>query len=136
VKRQGPNLFYLVDAGFNVLARPILYGAYHPMSVAPRVPGERAEQEVVVGGPLCESGDIFTQDEGGFVRTQRLPEARVGEWLVIECAGAYGFVMSSNYNGRPQPAEVLVADGKAHLARARQSLDDLLRGERIPPASA
>lgn len=136
VKRQGPNLFYLVDAGFNVLARPILYGAYHPMSVAPRVPGERAEQEVVVGGPLCESGDIFTQDEGGFVRTQRLPEAQVGEWLVIECAGAYGFVMSSNYNGRPQPAEVLVADGKAHLARARQSLDDLLRGERIPPASS
>lgn len=135
VKRQGGNLFYLVDAGFNALARPILYGAYHPMSIAPREPGPRAEQEVVVGGPLCESGDIFTQDEGGFVRTQTLPEARVGDWLVIERAGAYGFVMSSNYNGRPQPAEVLVTGGKAQLARARQSLDDLLRGERIPPVS-
>ena len=135
VKRQGSNLFYLLDAGFNALARPILYGAYHPMSVAPRTPGPRGEQEVVVGGPLCESGDIFTQDEGGFVRSERLPEARVGDWLVIECAGAYGFVMSSNYNGRPQPAEVLVTDGKAWLARARQSLDDLLRGERIPPGA-
>ena len=135
VKRQGENLFYLLDAGFNALARPILYGAWHPMSLAPRAPGERALQDVVVGGPLCESGDIFTQDEGGFVRTQRLPEARVGDRLVIECAGAYGFVMSSNYNGRPQPAEVMVADGKASLARARQSLDDLLRGERIPPSA-
>ncbi|MDX1649106.1 MAG: diaminopimelate decarboxylase, partial [Myxococcota bacterium] len=114
---------------------PILYGAWHPMSLAPRAPGERALQEVVVGGPLCESGDIFTQDEGGFVRTPRRPEARVGEWVVIECAGASGFVMSSNYNGRPQPAEVLVADGKASLARARQSLDDLVRGERIPPSA-
>jgi diaminopimelate decarboxylase len=68
------------------------------------------------------------------VRTERLPEARVGEHLVIERAGAYGFVMSSNYNGKPQPAEVLVRDGKAHLVRARQSLADLVRGESIPEA--
>lgn len=135
VKRQGANRFYLVDAGFNALARPILYGAYHPMSIAPARPGARASQEVVVGGPLCESGDIFTQDEGGFVTTRRLPEASVGEWLLIEHAGAYGFVMSSSYNGRPQPAEVLVADGKAHLVRARPTLEDLLHGERIPPLS-
>jgi diaminopimelate decarboxylase len=132
VKREGANSFVLVDAGFNALARPILYGAYHPMSLAPAVAGERPLREVVVGGPLCESGDIFTQDEGGFVRTEPLPEARVGDWLVIECAGAYGFVMASNYNARPLPAEVLVADGKAELVRARQSYEDLLRGERIP----
>jgi diaminopimelate decarboxylase len=92
----------------------------------------RAERDVVVGGPLCESGDIFTQDEGGVVRTERLPEAKVGEHLVIECAGAYGFVMSSNYNGKPQPAEILVSEGKAHLVRARQTLADLVRGESIP----
>ena len=132
VKRQGGNLFYLVDAGFNALARPVLYGAYHPMSIAPSDREPRPEQEVVVGGPLCESGDIFTQDEGGFVRTQRLPEARVGDYLLIECAGAYGFVMSSNYNARTRPAEVIVSGGKAHLARARQSLDDLMQGETIP----
>jgi diaminopimelate decarboxylase len=88
--------------------------------------------DVVVGGPLCESGDIFTQGEGGEVRSERLPEARVGDFLVIGCAGAYGFVMASNYNAKPRPAEVLVQDGKAHLVRARESLDDLLRGESIP----
>jgi diaminopimelate decarboxylase len=132
VKRMGANTFYLVDAGFNTLARPVLYGAYHPMAIAPQDATPRAEHEVVVGGPLCESGDIFTQEEGGVVRTQRLPEAKVGEWLVIERAGAYGFVMSSNYNGKPQPAEVLVSSGKAHLVRARQSLADLVRGESIP----
>jgi len=135
VKREGANTFVLVDAGFNALARPILYGAYHPMSLVPAHAGERPVRDVVVGGPLCESGDIFTQDEGGIVRTQPLPEARVGDWLVIESAGAYGFAMASNYNARPLPAEVLVTDGKAELVRARQSLDDLLRGERIPAAA-
>jgi diaminopimelate decarboxylase len=132
IKRMGGNTFYLVDAGFNTLARPVLYGAYHPISLAPGDEKARAEHEVVVGGPLCESGDIFTQDEGGVVRSQRLPEARVGEHLVIERAGAYGFVMSSNYNAKTLPAEVLVRDGKAHLVRARQSLADLVRGESIP----
>ena len=132
VKRMGANTFYLVDAGFNTLARPVLYGAYHPMSLAPQDTTPRVERDVVVGGPLCESGDIFTQEEGGVVRTERLPEAKVGEFLVIERAGAYGFVMSSNYNSKPQPAEVLVRDGKAHLVRARQSLADLVRGESIP----
>jgi diaminopimelate decarboxylase len=134
VKKMGGNTFYLVDAGFNNLPRPILYGAYHPMAVAP-ASGEGRERrllDVVVGGPLCESGDVFTQEEGGVVRTERLPEARVGEHLVIECAGAYAFAMSSNYNARPFAAEVLIARGKPHLARARQGLDDLIRGESIP----
>ncbi len=136
VKRQGANLFYLLDAGFNTLPRPILYGAYHPMAVAPADGDTRARplRDVVVGGPLCESGDIFTQDEGGVVRSEPLPEARVGDYLVIGCAGAYGFVMASNYNAKPRPAEVLVQDGKAHLVRARETLDDLLRGETIPGA--
>jgi diaminopimelate decarboxylase len=133
VKREGANLFYLLDAGFNTLARPILYGAYHPMAVAPADgAASRPLRDVVVGGPLCESGDIFTQDEGGVVRAESLPEASVGDFLVIGCAGAYGFVMASNYNAKPRPAEVLVQDGKAHLVRARESIEDLLRGEAIP----
>ena len=133
VKRQGGNLFYVVDAGFNNLPRPILYGAYHPMAVVPATGGgERPLRDVVVGGPLCESGDIFTQDAGGLVRSEPLPDARVGDYLVIGCAGAYAFVMSSNYNAKPHAAEVLVARGKPHLVRARQSLDDLIRGESIP----
>ncbi len=132
VKTMGDNLFYLVDAGFNNLARPILYGAYHPMSIATRDGSSPAECEVVVGGPLCESGDIFTQEDGGFVCKRSLPRAQVGDYLVIECAGAYGAVMSSNYNSKPFAAEVLLEDGKRHLIRERQTFDDLVRGEHIP----
>ncbi|MCS7239365.1 MAG: diaminopimelate decarboxylase [Thermoguttaceae bacterium] len=132
VKRQGNNLFYLVDAGFNCLARPILYGAYHPMSIAAQMPGTNNLQEVIVGGPLCESGDIFTQSEGGFVEKRRLPAAQVGDWLVIECAGAYGFTMASNYNSHPLPAEVLILDGQAHLVRRRQTFEELFASESIP----
>lgn len=132
VKRTPEHTFVLVDAGFNTLARPVLYGAYHPMALAPADGIERPLREVVVAGPLCESGDVFTQDEGGIVRTQPLPEARVGDLVVIGGAGAYGAVMASNYNSKPLPAEVLIAGGKAHLVRARQSADDLVRGEIIP----
>ena len=133
IKNMGDNKFYVVDAGFNNLARPIMYGAYHPISIAPRCGElERPLQDVVVGGPLCESGDIFTQEEGGFVAKRSLPVASVGDYLVIECAGAYGFVMSSNYNSKPMAAEVLVKDGRAHLVRQRQSYEDLTRGESIP----
>jgi diaminopimelate decarboxylase len=135
VKQMGDNLFYLLDAGFNNLARPILYGAYHPMSVAPASgpPNSDCIHPVVVGGPLCESGDIFTQEEGGFVATRPLPAAGVGDYIVIECAGSYGFVMSSNYNSKPLAAEVLIRGHEAHLVRTRQTLDDLVRGEFIPP---
>jgi diaminopimelate decarboxylase len=136
VKRTAEHRFVLVDAGFNTLARPVLYGAAHPMALAPAkgASGERPLREVVVAGPLCESGDVFTQAEGGVVRTQEIPEARVGDWLVIGGAGAYGFVMASNYNSKPLPAEVLLRDGKPHLVRARQTAADLIRGERIPDA--
>jgi diaminopimelate decarboxylase len=92
----------------------------------------RPEHDVVVGGPLCESGDIFTQEEGGVVCTRRLPVAKVGDFLVLEVAGAYGFVMGSNYNSKPFAPEILVADGRAHLIRARQTFEDLIRGESIP----
>lgn len=132
IKTMGENLFYLVDAGFNNLARPILYGAYHPMSVAFANESSDEMQNVIVGGPLCESGDIFTQEEGGFVCSRELPKASVGDMLVIECAGAYGFVMSSNYNSKPIAAEVLIDGGQAHLVRTRQTPEDIIAGESIP----
>ena len=133
IKQQGSKTFYLLDAGFNNLARPILYGSYHPMSLAPADGAtSRPHHDVVVGGPLCESGDIFTQEEGGFVCTRSLPVAKVGDNLVIECAGAYGFVMASNYNSKPLAAEVLIANGQSHLVRTRQTFEDLVRGETIP----
>ena len=132
IKRMEDHLFYLVDAGFNNLARPILYGAYHPMSLVSQNRQQDPEmQEVIVGGPLCESGDIFTQLEGGFVAKRNLPMASVGDLLVIECAGAYGVVMGSNYNSKPLAAEVLLQKGESHLIRARQSFEDLIRGEVI-----
>jgi diaminopimelate decarboxylase len=130
VKTQGSRKYLLVDAGFNTLARPVLYGSYHPMSLCPAAGAVGGPtEEVAVGGPLCESGDIFTQTDGGFVATRNLPAAAVGDLLVIEIAGAYGFVMASNYNSKPLPAEVLV-DGDGHrLVRARQTPEDLVRGE-------
>ena len=132
VKQQGERKYILVDAGFNTLARPVLYGSYHPMSLAPADAATAAEMEnVAVGGPLCESGDIFTQADGGFVATRSLPRASVGDYLVIEIAGAYGFVMASNYNSKPLPAEVLVDGGAARLVRARQTPEDLVRGETV-----
>lgn len=132
IKSQGANRFYLVDAGFTNLARPILYGAYHPISIVPS-DGDlnRAEQDVTVGGPLCESGDIFTQEEGGYVAKRRLPEASVGELLVLECAGAYGAVMGSNYNSKPMAPEVLIDGGQMKLIRRRQSFDELVAIERV-----
>jgi diaminopimelate decarboxylase len=92
----------------------------------------RPEVDVIVGGPLCESGDIFTQEEGGFVSRRRLPMAAVGDLLVIERAGAYGFVMGSNYNSKPLAAEVLIENGQPHLVRRRQTFEDLVAAETIP----
>lgn len=133
VKKQADNLFYVVDAGFNNLARPILYGAYHPISIVP-TDGDlnRPLVDAIIGGPLCESGDIFTQEEGGFVATRAVPVAAVGDLLVIECAGAYGSVMGSNYNSKPMAAEVLVQDGQANLIRRRQTFEQLIENETIP----
>ncbi len=134
IKQVGGNLFVLVDAGFNDLARPVMYGAYHPISVAGQTvdAADREEVDVVIGGPLCESGDIFTQREGGFVDTRRLPAPQVGDWIILENAGAYGFVMASNYNSKTRAAEVLIEDGQAKLIRKRETFDDLVRGEIIP----
>ncbi len=133
IKRMGDNLFYLLDAGFNNLARPVMYGAHHPMALAVAGAEQRTRKDVIVGGPLCESGDIFTQKEGGYVCSRSLPQAEVGEYLVIENAGAYGFVMSSNYNSKPFAAEVMIHQGQPHVVRRRQTPEDLIRGEAILP---
>ncbi|MFK4704130.1 diaminopimelate decarboxylase [Roseateles asaccharophilus] len=123
VKNSGANRFVLVDAGFNELMRPAMYGAFHGMSVI----GAGGEaQPAVVAGPLCESGDVFTQGPGGEVLTRQLPPAAVGDLLVIHDAGAYGASMSSNYNSRPLAAEVLVDGEATRLIRRRQTVEELL----------
>jgi diaminopimelate decarboxylase len=127
-KQMGGNHFTLVDAGFNDLMRPSLYGSYHEMSVI--APNERPLQATVVAGPLCESGDVFTQTEGGIVETRLLPAAQPGDYLVFHDTGAYGASMSSNYNSRLHAAEVLVDADRHRLIRKRQSLSALLDLER------
>jgi len=132
IKKQGENIFYLVDAGFTHLARPMTYGSYHPISIAHNPQNGAApsgEQDVVVGGPLCESGDVFTQAEGGFVKKRTLPIAFVGDYLVLEVAGAYGFVMGSNYNSKYFVPEVLIEDGVPRLIRRKQTFEQLIENE-------
>jgi diaminopimelate decarboxylase len=125
-KQMGKNHFVLVDAGFNELMRPSMYGSYHGIELLPCDERERPLQASVVAGPLCESGDVFTQGEGGVVLTRDLPRAQVGDLLVFHDAGAYGASMSSNYNTRPHIAEVLVDGGTVKLIRRRQLLTELL----------
>lgn len=135
VKSTGRKRFVIVDAAMNDLIRPALYGAYH--EVRPVVPNsvhssagnstgssKDAPQEVVTDlvGPVCETGDFLA-------RGRRLPAVEQGDLLAIFTAGAYGFVLSSNYNARPRPAEVLVEGRRWSIARKRETLRDLLRGE-------
>lgn len=125
-KNAGSNHFVLVDTGFNELMRPSMYGSFHAMSVLRRDGSQGASQPTVVAGPLCESGDVFTQGDGGVVLPRDLPAAQVGDLLVIHDTGAYGASMSSNYNTRPLIAEVLVDGGQSRLIRRRQTVQELL----------
>ena len=125
-KNAGSNHFVLVDTGFNELMRPSMYGSYHGMEVLRRDGQQLPAQDSVVAGPLCESGDVFTQGNGGVVLPRSLAGASVGDLLVIHDTGAYGSSMSSNYNTRPLAAEVLVDGDKVQLIRRRQTVDELL----------
>ena len=129
VKTQGRQHFLLVDAGFNELMRPAMYGSYHAMSLL--AAEDRPVRPTVVAGPLCESGDVFTQAEGGVVLARELPQAQVGDLLVIHDTGAYGASMSSNYNSRPLIAEVLVDGDSDRLIRRRQTVEELLALEAL-----
>ena len=125
-KDAGANHFVLVDAGFNELMRPAMYGSFHAMSVIAHDGGARPLTQAVVAGPLCESGDVFTQEDGGVVVPRELAAAQVGDLLVIHDTGAYGASMSSNYNSRPLAAEVLVDGPETQMIRRRQTVEELL----------
>ena len=123
VKRAYKN-FVAIDAGFNLFLRPVMYDAYHEVVVANKV-NERASELYTVAGPVCEAGDIIAKD-------RMLPEVERGDLVAILDTGAYGFSMSSQYNGRPRCAEVLVCNGKVDLIRSRESVEDLIRNQEIP----
>jgi diaminopimelate decarboxylase len=128
-KHMGGNHFTLVDAGFNELMRPSMYGSYHEISLIaqdrPAAP-QSDWRATVVAGPLCESGDVFTQRDGGVVESRLLPPAQTGDYLVFHTAGAYGASMSSTYNSRVLVPEVLIDGDKTSLIRRRQTIDELL----------
>ncbi len=156
IKETAQKKFAIIDAGMNDLIRPALYGSYHeivpveefiqpsPQSspsgrgghrsrvswesgreTVREAPGEGKSNKIDVVGPVCESGDFFAQD-------REMPELRAGDLLAVMSAGAYGFVMASNYNSRPLSAEALVRGDKVALIRKRQTLEDLTRGEVDP----
>jgi len=131
LKRSGRLEFALVDAGFNDLIRPALYGAYHEISkVGP--PSEATPRNQVVAGPLCESADLFTQDGDGRPLPRLLPPLAKGDLLCLHDTGAYGSSMASNYNGRPRAAEVLVDGQEARLIRRRERSEELWSSELGP----
>lgn len=117
--------FIIVDAAMNDLIRPSLYSAYHDIRPVFEALLHRPKHAVDVVGPVCESGDFLAKD-------RTLPEVKPGDLLAVMSAGAYGFVMASNYNSRPRVPEVLVKDGEVHVIRTRESYDDLVKGETIP----
>jgi diaminopimelate decarboxylase len=125
LKEGEAKKFVIVDAAMNDLIRPSLYGAYHEIRPLSEPVLHRSKHQVDVVGPVCESGDFLAKD-------RMLPDVRPGEMLAVMSAGAYGFVMSSNYNSRPRVPEALVKDGEIHVIRARESYDDLVKGEKIP----
>ncbi|WP_035560386.1 diaminopimelate decarboxylase [Burkholderia sp. 9120] len=133
LNRRPSRQFALVDAGFNDLIRPSLYGSHHEMTVLKRdgTPSGAALNAFAVAGPLCEAGDVFTQAEGGVVLNRTMPTPEIGDFVVFHDAGAYGAAMSSNYNSRPLAPEVLLENGQPRMIRRRQTVDELIALETI-----
>ncbi|RTZ68554.1 MAG: diaminopimelate decarboxylase [Verrucomicrobia bacterium] len=128
VKQTGVKNFVIVDAAMNDLARPALYDSYHEIVPLTWKPGDHLKKNQIssdVVGPVCESGDYFCKN-------RPLPKVGEGDHLALLSAGAYGFVMASNYNTRANPAEVLVKGNQAEVVRKRQSLKQLWAGESVP----
>jgi diaminopimelate decarboxylase len=126
IKETAQKKFAIIDAGMNDLIRPALYGSYHEIvPVEGSSTSKNRTEKMDIVGPVCESSDFFVQD-------REMPELRAGDLLAVMSAGAYGFVMASNYNSRPLPAEALVRGDKLALIRKRQTIDDLIRDEVDP----
>jgi diaminopimelate decarboxylase len=115
-KVSDEKIFIIVDGGMNDLIRPSLYQAHH--QIVPLHLNGAKHETVDVVGPLCESGDFFALD-------RRLPYVKRGDYLAVMCVGAYGYVLSSNYNARPRPAEVLVDGENAFIIRERETIEEL-----------
>jgi len=116
--------FVIVDAGMNDLLRPTLYNAFH--AIEPVVNSQNNLIVADVVGPICESSDFLAVDRS-------IADVNSGDLLAVMSAGAYGYVMSSNYCSRPRVAEVMVKEDQFHVVKTRESYEDLVRGETVPP---
>jgi diaminopimelate decarboxylase len=125
VKQNGEKTFVIVDGAMNDLIRPALYQAHHEICPVTQAADDAAAISADVVGPVCETGDFFA-------RGRELPAVKAGDLLAIRTAGAYGFVLASNYNSRPRCCELLVDGEQVHVARRRETFEDLIRGEMIP----
>ncbi|MBI5024821.1 MAG: diaminopimelate decarboxylase [Candidatus Omnitrophica bacterium] len=123
LKDNGFKKFLIVDAGMNDLIRPALYDAYH--EIVPVVEARARKVKMDIVGPICESADFFAKD-------RMFPVLKNGDLLAVMSAGAYGYVMASNYNVRGRPPEVMVKGDQFEIAKQRETFEDLMRGERIP----
>ncbi|CAB1062545.1 Diaminopimelate decarboxylase (EC [Olavius sp. associated proteobacterium Delta 1] len=123
-KFGGVKNFVIVDAGMNDLMRPTLYNAFH--AIEPVVNSGKDLMVADVVGPICESSDFLAVDRS-------MATVDGGDLLAVMSAGAYGYVMSSNYCSRPRVAEVMVKEGRFHVVKARENFEDLVRGETVPP---
>ncbi len=121
-KQNGSKTFVIVDAGMNDLIRPTLYHAHHEITPVEQSPLPPRIADIV--GPVCETGDFFARD-------REIVPLAPGSLIAIRTAGAYGFVLASNYNSRPRPVELLVDGAEVHVIRRRETYDDLLRGEQL-----
>lgn len=128
-KHAGGKDYVIVDAGMTDFVRPSHYNAYH--EIIPLLLGDRGkgERSVNVVGPICETGDFLALD-------RKLPPVAPGDFLAVLGTGAYGFVMSSTYNARPRPPEVVVEGERYYVARERETIEDLFKGEVLEPAPA
>lgn len=123
LKKSEDKEFVIVDAGMNDLIRPSIYGAYHKIQPVIQKVREKIVADIV--GPICESGDFLAKE-------REIPKVKQGEYLAVMSAGAYGYAMSSNYNSRPRPVEVLVKGSEYAIIRSRETYEDLVKGEIIP----
>jgi len=124
-KANEDKKFLVVDGGMNDLIRPSLYNAYHAITPVVQHTNGQPAMTLDVVGPICESGDFLAKDRS-------LPVCQPGDLLAVQSAGAYGFAMASNYNARPRVPEVMVHGDRFAVIRARETHEDLIRGEVIP----
>jgi diaminopimelate decarboxylase len=138
IKRTADNakgrghVFVMLDAGFCDLARPAMYGAYHHITVWQSTLEQTAER-VVMAGPLCESGDVFTRDSEEFLQPRTLPRVQIGDLVIIHDAGAYGTSMSSNYNSIGRAPQIWWENDRPYLISRRETFEDLVRTECFTP---